>query len=112
MSGARAHAHGIDLRLHFKKACKAAGLVDGRGEARFTPHSLRHFFASTALANGVSLLEVSGGRAHVDQRHGEHVGHIVPEAWDRCRDVIQSALRPLRRFPWLRPPDRQFVERW
>ncbi|MER6271166.1 tyrosine-type recombinase/integrase [Streptomyces sp900105755] len=80
---------------HFKKACKAAGLVDGQGEARFTPHSLRHFFASTALANGVSLLEVSRWLGHRSLNvTATTYGHIVPEAWDRCRDVIQSALRP------------------
>lgn len=80
---------------HFKKACIAAGLVDGRGEVRFTPHSLRHFFASTALANGVSLLEVSRWLGHRSINvTADTYGHIVAEAWDRCRDVIQGALRP------------------
>ncbi|MFJ6369189.1 tyrosine-type recombinase/integrase [Streptomyces virginiae] len=43
----------------FKKACLLAGLVDLDGKAKYTPRSLRHFFASTGLANGVPIHEVS-----------------------------------------------------
>ncbi|MFJ1916840.1 tyrosine-type recombinase/integrase [Streptomyces sp. NPDC088147] len=49
---------------HFMKACKAAGLVDANGKPKCTPHGLRHFFASTALANGISLHEVSRWLGH------------------------------------------------
>ena len=45
-------------RYHWMKTPKTFGLVDG-GAPRFTPHDRRRFFASTALAGGVSPLEVS-----------------------------------------------------
>ncbi|MER0241726.1 tyrosine-type recombinase/integrase [Streptomyces sp. HSW2009] len=48
----------------FKKACLSAGLVDLDGNAKYTPRSLRHFFASTALANGVPIHEVSRWLGH------------------------------------------------
>nr|WP_246258702.1 site-specific integrase [Streptomyces typhae] len=46
---------------HFKKACAAAGVVDVDGKAKYTPGSLRRFFTSTALGNGVPIREVSRG---------------------------------------------------
>jgi integrase len=49
---------------HFKKACQLAGLIDADGKAKYTPRSLRHFFASTALANGVPIHEVSRWLGH------------------------------------------------
>ncbi|MFE1802359.1 tyrosine-type recombinase/integrase [Streptomyces sp. NPDC059517] len=49
---------------HFKKACVAADVVDVDCKAKYTPGSLRHFFASTALANGVPILEVSRWLGH------------------------------------------------
>ncbi|MFJ9622157.1 tyrosine-type recombinase/integrase [Streptomyces sp. NPDC101181] len=80
---------------HFKKACVAAGVVDVDGKAKYTPGSLRHFFASTALANGVLIREVSRWLGHKSIKTTVDIyGHLVPEAWGRCRDVMQSALRP------------------
>jgi len=76
---------------HWRKAVKAAGL-ESKG---FTPHSFRHFFASTALANGVPIHEVSRwlGRRSIKTTVDTY-GHLVPESWDRCRDVMQAAMRP------------------
>ncbi|WP_434595940.1 tyrosine-type recombinase/integrase [Streptomyces sp. A5-4] len=80
---------------HFRKACKAAGLVNPDGSAKYTPHSLRHFFASTALANGVPIHEVSRWLGHKSIKTTVDIyGHLVPEAWDRCRDIMQQAMRP------------------
>ncbi|MFI6275976.1 tyrosine-type recombinase/integrase [Streptomyces sp. NPDC050988] len=80
---------------HFRKACKAAGLVNPDGSAKYTPHSLRHFFASTALANGVPIHEVSRWLGHKSIKTTVDIyGHLVPEAWDRCRDIMQMAMRP------------------
>ncbi|MFF3691993.1 tyrosine-type recombinase/integrase [Streptomyces sp. NPDC002221] len=80
---------------HFRKACKAAGLVNPDGSAKYTPHSLRHFFASTALANGVPIHEVSRWLGHKSIKTTVDIyGHLVPEAWDRCRDIMQKAMRP------------------
>ncbi|MEU2424428.1 hypothetical protein ABZ619_26000 [Streptomyces sp. NPDC007851] len=37
----------------------SVGLVDVDGKAKYKPGSLRHFFTSTASANGVPIREVS-----------------------------------------------------
>lgn len=80
---------------HFRKACKAAGLVDVNGKPKYTPHSLRHFFASTALANGIPIHEVSRWLGHKSIKTTVDIyGHLVPGAWHRCREVMQSAMRP------------------
>ncbi|MFJ9522543.1 tyrosine-type recombinase/integrase [Kitasatospora sp. NPDC101801] len=76
---------------HWNKALKAAGL-EGSG---YTPHSLRHFFASTALAGGVPILEVSRWLGHRSIKTTADIyGHLTAEAPERCRQVIQAALRP------------------
>ncbi|MFI5861843.1 tyrosine-type recombinase/integrase [Streptomyces sp. NPDC051546] len=81
---------------HWRKAVKAAGLVNADGSPKYTPHSLRHFFASTALANGVPIHEVSRWLGHKSIKTTVDIyGHLVPEAWDRCRDVMQKAMRPV-----------------
>lgn len=83
----------------FKKACLSAGLVDLDGNAKYTPRSLRHFFASTALANGVPIHEVSRWLGHRSVKTTVDIyGHLLPSAWDRCREVLQRAMRPI-------PPD-------
>ncbi len=80
---------------HFKKACKAAGLILANGKPKYTPHSLRHFFASTALANGIPIHEVSSWLGHKSIKTTVDIyGHLVPGAWNRCRDVMQKAMRP------------------
>ncbi|WP_326812487.1 site-specific integrase [Streptomyces scopuliridis] len=81
---------------HFMKACKAAGLVDANGKPKYTPHGLRHFFASTALANGIPIHEVSRWLGHKSIKTTVDIyGHLVPGAWDRCREVMQNAMRPV-----------------
>ncbi|MFE9295162.1 tyrosine-type recombinase/integrase [Streptomyces niveus] len=80
---------------HWRKACAAAGVVTPDMKPKYTPHSLRHFFASTALANGVPIHEVSRWLGHRNIKTTvDTYGHLVPEAWDRCPDVMQQALRP------------------
>lgn len=83
----------------FKKACLLAGLVDLDGKAKYTPRSLRHFFASTALANGVPIHEVSRWLGHRSVKTTVDIyGHLLPSAWERCREILQRSMRPL-------PPD-------
>ncbi|MFD8632361.1 tyrosine-type recombinase/integrase [Streptomyces sp. NPDC059533] len=80
---------------HWRKALTGASVVTPDGKPKYTPHSLRHFFASTALANGVPIHEVSRWLGHRNIKTTvDTYGHLVPEAWDRCRDVMQEALRP------------------
>ncbi|MFJ2415116.1 tyrosine-type recombinase/integrase [Streptomyces brevispora] len=83
---------------HFKKACVSAGLVNVNGSAKYTPRSLRHFFASTALANGVPIHEVSRWLGHRSIKVTvDTYGHLVPRAWHRCREILQNAMRPALR---------------
>ena len=80
---------------HFKKALKDAGIVKPDGKPKYTPHGLRHFFASTALAAGIPIHEVSRWLGHKSIKTTVDVyGHLVPASWDRCRTVMQTALRP------------------
>ncbi|MFE2104349.1 tyrosine-type recombinase/integrase [Kitasatospora sp. NPDC059463] len=82
---------------HFRKACIAAGLVDAEGNPKYTPHSLRHFFASAALANGVPIHEVSHWLGHKSIKTTVDIyGHLVPGAFHRCREVMDSVLRPVQ----------------
>ncbi|GAA0945905.1 tyrosine-type recombinase/integrase [Actinocorallia libanotica] len=76
---------------HWKKALRAAGL-ESKG---YTPHSLRHFYASTALAGGVPLLEVSRWLGHRSIKvTADTYGHLMTDAPERCRLIMQQALRP------------------
>ncbi|WP_244187982.1 tyrosine-type recombinase/integrase [Streptomyces regalis] len=64
--------------------------------ARSTPpHGLRHFFASTALAHGIPIHEVSRWLGHRSIKTTVDVyGHLIPASWDRCLMIMQNALRP------------------
>ncbi|MFG2251611.1 tyrosine-type recombinase/integrase [Streptomyces mirabilis] len=80
---------------HFKKALKDAGVTKPGGSPKYSPHGLRHFFASTALAHGIPLHETSRWLGHRSIKTTVDVyGHLVPASWDRCRAVMQNALRP------------------
>ncbi|GGU41798.1 integrase [Streptomyces albospinus] len=80
---------------HFRKALKDAAIVKPDGNPKYTPHGLRHFFASTALAHGIPIHEASRWLGHKSIKTTVDVyGHLVPASWDRCRAVMQTALRP------------------
>jgi site-specific recombinase XerD len=80
---------------HFRKALTDAAMVKPDGSPKYTPHGLRHFFASTALAHGIPVHEVSRWLGHRSIKTTVDVyGHLVPASWDRCRTVMQNALRP------------------
>ncbi|MFI1307636.1 tyrosine-type recombinase/integrase [Streptomyces sioyaensis] len=94
----------------FRRAVRAAGLLGRDRTPRYTPHTLRHFFASTALANEVPLHEVSrwlGTRR--SRRRSTFTGTCCPprgsvggRPWSR-RWARRRPTRPRRRG---RPPDR------
>ncbi|EKX60095.1 tyrosine-type recombinase/integrase [Streptomyces ipomoeae] len=77
---------------HFKKALKATGLVRADGKPQYTPQGLRHFLASTALANGVPIHEVSRRLGHKSIRTTVDIysSHPMPGAaagrsgWTSC----------------------------
>ncbi|MCX4813538.1 integrase [Streptomyces sp. NBC_01239] len=80
---------------HFMKVCLSAGQVDVDGKAKHTPDSPRHFFASTALVNGVPICEILRWLSHKSIKITVDIyGHLVPEALNRCRDIMQNALSP------------------
>ncbi|MFD3719718.1 tyrosine-type recombinase/integrase [Streptomyces sp. NPDC058674] len=62
----------------WRKALKAAGLVNADGSPKYTPHSLRHFFASTALTNGVPIHEVSRWLGHKSINRRRHLRPLGP----------------------------------
>ena len=86
--------HPTTFQYHLSRAVIAAGLVDSEGNALFSAHSFRHFFASTALADGVPILEVSRWLGHRSfQVTADTYGHLTPAAPERLRAVLDAALR-------------------
>ena len=71
----------------WKPALAAVGLL-----ADTTFHELRHTFASTALAEGVPISEVSRWLGHKSiTTTVDLYGHLVPEAGGRARDALDRA---------------------
>jgi integrase len=65
-----------------------------------TFHDLRHTFASTALAEGVPISEVSRWLGHKSiTTTVDLYGHLVPEASGRARDALDNAFRLARMCP-------------
>ncbi|MBX6384218.1 MAG: tyrosine-type recombinase/integrase [Microbispora sp.] len=80
-------------------SAKAAGLLPDT-----TFHDLRHTFASTALAEGVPISEVSRWLGHESiTTTVDLYGHLVPEASERARSALDSAFRSALDVPPLCP---------
>ncbi|WP_327417649.1 tyrosine-type recombinase/integrase [Streptomyces sp. NBC_01233] len=78
-----------NYRIDFRNAVKKAGF----GDESWTAHTLRHFFASSAIAGGVSLLEVSRWLGHATiQITADIYGHLTPDAGGRLRSVMDQVL--------------------
>lgn len=79
----------------FARSAAKAGLPP-----QFIPHSLRHYFASTALARGIPITEVSRwlGHKNIELTH-EIYGHLVPASWDRASAALDDAYQDSRREP-------------
>jgi integrase len=83
----------------WKPALAAAGLA-----ADTTFHDLRHTFASTALAEGVPISEVSRWLGHKSiTTTVDLYGHLVPEASGRARDALDRAFAQVRMCPGSAP---------
>jgi integrase len=76
----------------FQRAAAKAGLPP-----EFIPHSLRHLYASTALAEGIPITEVSRWLGHksIEVTH-QIYGHLVPSSFDRARTTLDNAYRESR----------------
>jgi integrase len=74
----------------FDRAAERAGLPP-----EFTPHSLRHCYASTSLAQGIPITEVSRwlGRKSIEVTYQTY-GHLVPTSWDRAHTVPRQRRPP------------------
>jgi integrase len=79
-------------RYIWKPAVKTAGLMEDT-----TFHDLRHTFASTALAEGVPISEVSRWLGHKSiTTTVDLYGHLVPEASARARTALDGAFSAAR----------------
>ena len=79
-------------RYIWKPALQAAGLMTDT-----TFHDLRHTFASTALAEGVPISEVSRWLGHKSiTTTVDLYGHLVPEASARARNALDGAFAAAR----------------
>jgi integrase len=71
----------------FTRAAQLAGIPEG-----FTPHSLRHVFASALLARGVPITDVAEWLGHRSIEVTYRIyGHLVPSAWGRAREALNAA---------------------
>jgi integrase len=96
LSGPQAQARDpLHLPGDFARAAEKAGLPP-----EFFPHSLRYCYASTTLAKGIPITEVSRWLGHksIEVTH-QIYGHLVPISWDRARAVLDDARRVGRRQP-------------
>jgi integrase len=82
----------------FQRAAAKAGLPP-----EFIPHSLRHLYASTALAEGIPITEVSRWLGHksIEVTH-QIYGHLVPSSIDRARNILDAANRESQKWLFLR----------
>jgi integrase len=80
-----------DLRSPWERLREAAGLRDVR------LHDLRHTFASSAAAGGISLQLIGGLLGHASTRTTERYVHLIPtahrDAVERVGASLSSALR-------------------
>ena len=73
-------------RDHWNPAVRAAGL-DHR-----TPYSLRHTYASFAIAAGVSLFELARFMGTSVEQIDRTYGHLLPDALDWTRTALDAFL--------------------
>ena len=72
--------------FRFMRATEVAGIADG-----FTPHSLRHAFASAMLARGVQITELAHFLGHRDINVTHQVyGHLLPSAAKRAVAALNA----------------------
>jgi integrase len=70
----------------FNRARDASGLPSS-----FTPHTLRHIFASVCLAGGIPITDLSAWLGHRNiQTTYSIYGHLVPASWDRARGILDT----------------------
>lgn len=74
--------------LRFKELAREAGIE----RADYSPHFLRHHFASVMLSDGIPITDVSAWLGHrsIEVTYSTY-SHLIPDAGNRAREVSQSA---------------------
>lgn len=73
-------------RSHYDQDILKPALIGARLPQHTTFHTLRHFYASTALAAGLPILELSRHLGHATTTETtETYGHLLPDTNDRTR---------------------------
>ncbi len=74
------------IYFRFMRAAEAAGIAEG-----FSPHSLRHAYASAMLARGVQITELAHFLGHRDINVTHRVyGHLLPSAAKRAVAALDA----------------------
>ena len=77
-------------RQRFSRAFRRLSTETGL-PSEFTPHMLRHIFASVSLSNGVPITDVSAWLGHRDINMTYAIyGHLVPSSWGKARHVLDD----------------------
>ena len=84
--------HQARVTEEWKRTCKRAGI------SRFTPHSLRHFYASGLIASGADVVTVQRAMGHSSPSITLNTySHLWPTAEDKTRNAaadLMSAVFP------------------
>jgi integrase len=79
-----------DYSTQFRKVVKTLGY-------EWSPHDLRHWFATTALSKGLPLLDVSRWLGHSSIKEtADTYGHLTPDSTCRAVEVMNEALNQHR----------------
>jgi integrase len=81
---------GAHLDLHNWRARHWKPAVDAAGLSGRTPYSLRHTFASWAIAAGVGLFELSRLMGTSIEQLDKTYGHLLPDSIDRARMALEQ----------------------
>jgi integrase len=82
----KTHERYSTVRRKFMRAAKEAGIPTG-----FTPHSLRHAYASAMLAQGVNINELAIFLGHKDINVTHQIyGHLLPSAAKRAVAALDT----------------------
>lgn len=86
---------GLLYQYYFRNEVWLAALTAARVSFDRT-HALRHFFASSMLADGVPITDVAEWLGHASPEITyEYYGHLMPDAPDRGRTAIDDAMASL-----------------
>jgi integrase len=80
---------------HWRPAFTTAGLTYVEGEDGM--HALRHFYASTLLARGVTIKELADYLGHTDPGFTLRTyTHLLPSSHEQARRAVDSLFKPRR----------------